>query len=78
MISTPPIIDELFQERVRKARKRSFAEKFLAGEQLFESACEWTKMGILTDHPDADEAEVLDRLKQRLRLLDRLERARES
>ena len=77
MISTPPIVDKLFLERVRKARKMSPAEKFLAGEQLFESACEWTKVGILMNHPGADETEVLDRLKQRLALVDRLERTHE-
>ncbi len=77
MISKLPFADELFPERVRKAREMSPAEKFLAGEQLFESACEWTKLGILMNHPGADETEVLDRLKQRLALADRLERTHE-
>jgi hypothetical protein len=74
MISAPLKRDELYLERLRKAARMSFAEKFLAGERLFASACEWTKLGIRSDHPDATDDEVLQLLRSRLRLAERLDR----
>lgn len=83
MASISRTVDELYMERLRKAQRMSFAEKFLAGEDLFDTACRWTKVGIKSDHPDATEAEVLELLKQRLKLIERMdqwrrERQRES
>lgn len=48
-------------------------EKFLAGPNLFELACEFMRAGIRNQHPDADEAQVQRILEERLALGRRLE-----
>jgi hypothetical protein len=37
--------------KVAQARRMSFAEKLLAGADLFEEACRWTMMGIRSSFP---------------------------
>lgn len=76
MVPTREMTDALYLDRLRKAQRMPFAEKFLAGEELFEMACAWSRIGIRADHPEATEAEVLDYLKQRIRMSERLEQMR--
>ena len=73
MIQVRGNLDPLYIERLRKAQNMPFAEKFLAGEELFNTACEWASIGIRSDHPHASDAEVLALLKDRLRMAERLE-----
>lgn len=65
--------DELYLEKVLRARAMSGEEKLLAGLQLFEFDCEVMKAGIRHQYPDADEAEVLARLRERFAIRRRLE-----
>jgi len=60
---------------VTKCIKRAMTEeqRFRAGPELFDLACELTKAGIRMDHPDADEARVLELFRGRLVLAERLE-----
>jgi hypothetical protein len=68
------LADELYRERVLRARMTPPEQKFLAGEELFEWACSITLAGIRDQFPDADEAERLRILEQRLALREKMER----
>jgi hypothetical protein len=68
-----PLADELYLEKVLRARAMSGEEKLLAGLRLFEFDCEVMKAGIRHEYPDADEAEVLVRLRERFALRRRRE-----
>jgi hypothetical protein len=69
----PSVPDDLRQlaaaihrDRAERARHMPFQEKFLAGGDLFDAACEVTRSGIRADHPDFTDAQVLDELRRRL------------
>lgn len=73
------LIDEIYREKVIRARQMSPEEKFDAGYTLFEQACEVTRAGIRDQHPEADEAQVEQLLERRLAigaLLDEQSRGR--
>lgn len=76
MEPTPELIDELYRERVLRARRTPMEEKILAGPRLFDLACRIAMDGIREQHPEADDEEVRRLLRQRLDLRDRLERIR--
>ena len=67
-----PIVD-LEREAVEDARALSFAQKFLAGAELFDYACEVTKSGIRMQHPDYDDQQVLAELRRRIALAMKIE-----
>lgn len=69
-----PLIDELYREEVLEARQMSAEEKFVAGQELFEMACEVTLAGIRNENPGATEAECQRILEDRLRLGEWLQR----
>lgn len=68
-------IDE-FQEALEQARKMTPAERFSAGADLFDYACDIARSGIRNQNPGASEAEVLRILKERLEFARRLEMQR--
>ena len=75
---TPPpetqrLIDELYREELREARAMPPDEKILAGQQLFESACRITLLGIRNQNPGASEEQCLEILRKRLELQRKLE-----
>ena len=63
---TQRLIDELYREELRDARKMSAEDKILAGQQLFESACEITMAGIHNQNPGFNEEQCLNELRRRL------------
>ena len=67
------LIDELFWERVESARRMLPEEKLIAGFQLYDLACKIIADGIRNEHPDADESQVQEILRERLALAQRLE-----
>jgi len=73
MEPTQELIDDLFRERVLRARRRPPEEKLLDGPRLFDMVCRIMKDGIRDQFPDADEARVEEILRQRLALVRRLE-----
>lgn len=73
MNPTNELVDDIYREKVLRARAMSEEERFRAGPELFDFACAWTKSGIRMDHPDADEECVLELLRSRLALSERLE-----
>ena len=60
------LAEELFRERVERARQMPAEEKILAGQQLFEAACEITLLGIRDQFPGRDEAFYREVLRKRL------------
>jgi hypothetical protein len=68
-----PLIDELYREEILAARRMSPEEKFLAGEELFRTACEITLSGIRNENPGFTEADCRRELDRRLELVTRLE-----
>jgi hypothetical protein len=72
---TRQLIDQLYREKVERARQQSPQEKFRDGLQLFDLACRVMIDGIRMQNPKADDATVMALLRQRLSLLDQLEAA---
>jgi len=72
---TPRIvgIDDLYLERVERARQQTFEEGFLAGGELFELGCEFMAAGIRMQFPEADAGRVRQIIAERLALGRRLE-----
>ena len=69
------LIDRLYLDKVASARAMSEEQRFAAGLELFDFACEVTKAGIRSMHPDANEARVLELLRKRLAWAERWERS---
>jgi len=76
MEPTPELVDAIYRDKVLQARKTPLEQKFLAGAELFESACRITVAGIRNQNPDADERQVQEILLQRLALRRRLQEVR--
>jgi hypothetical protein len=72
MESIKELADEIYRERVLRARKQTMEQRFRAGFELFEGVCERMSAGIRHQHPQADEETVQEILRQRLALLRRL------
>ena len=70
-----PLIDELYREEVEDARKMDPEEKLLAGQRLFEYACEITLAGIRNQNPGLSEDECRGVLRERLAWRRRMERS---
>lgn len=67
------LADNLYQERVERARRMPPAEKLLAGGDLFDHACSITKAGIRMQNPHYSEEQVLAELRRRLEMRRRRE-----
>jgi hypothetical protein len=71
------LADEIYRERVARARETPPAEKFFLGAQLFERACRIMASGIRHQFPEADDVQVDEILGERLELLRSLEDRRD-
>jgi hypothetical protein len=78
MEPTRELADDLFRERVLRARQTPPEEKLLQGPRLFDLCCRIMADGIRNEFPDADEQRVQAILTQRIALLRRLESVREA
>ena len=67
------LADNLFRERVLRARQEDPGAKFLDSMKLFDFACSWTEAGIRAEFPTADDCEVKRILRERIELQRRLE-----
>jgi hypothetical protein len=76
MEPTKQLIDDIFRERVLRARRTPPEEKLLDGPRLFDRSCRIMKDGIRDQFPNADEQRVHQILLQRLAILRRLENYR--
>ena len=77
MQPTRELIRAIERDKIELAREMTLSQRLEAGGELFDSACEVAKAGIRMMHPDADEARVLELLRERIEIGERLERARE-
>jgi hypothetical protein len=68
------LADELYRERVLRARRTPPEEKFLAGEELFEYACAITLAGIRNQNPGFSEEDCRRELNRRLDWREKMER----
>lgn len=73
MVPTKELIDDIFRERVLRARQESPEEKLLDGPRLFGMYCRIVADGIRNQFPDADEQRVQEILAQRIALMRRLD-----
>ena len=60
------LADEIYRERVERARRAAPEDKILAGQRLFESACEITLAGIRDQNPGLSEDQCRAMLRERL------------
>ena len=65
------LADEIYVDRLQRARQRRPMLKLLDGFELFDEACGRMRAGIRADFPDADQKEVevvlharIDRLRE--------------
>jgi hypothetical protein len=65
---------ELYRERVIRARQMPLKQKILAGQRLFEAACQITLLGIRNQNPSASEEDCRKILRERLAWRRRHER----
>ena len=73
MQPTQELLDDIYREKVVRARSTPPEEKFLAGPRLFEFACWMTLEGIRNQNPGASEEEAHRILADRLALRERME-----
>ncbi len=71
---TQELIDDIFRQRVLRARQESPEEKLLDGPRLFDWCCSILADGIRDQFPDADEQRVQEILAARIALMRRLEK----
>jgi hypothetical protein len=76
MDSIKNLADDIYRERVIRARRTPPEVKFFDGPELFERACKIMAAGVRDQFPDADEVKVEEILRQRLEITRRLERGR--
>jgi hypothetical protein len=67
-------IDDFWREEVENARQMTPQQRLEASGELFDYACLISESGIRSQHPNADDAEVLQRLRQRIEIGAELER----
>ena len=73
MQPTQQLIDELFLDKIRAARRMSPEERLLAGPRLFEQSCRIMLDGLRHENPDADETRLQEIFDKRLAIWLRLE-----
>lgn len=73
MEPSPELVNRLRREGIEAARKQTLAEKFWAGAELFDYACEIAKAGIRIQHPDFNEEQVPAELRRRIAIGESLE-----
>jgi len=67
------LIDQLFVDKVMRARRMTPESKLLAPARLFEYARSITMAGIRNENPGASEERVQEIFRERLKLKRRLE-----
>ena len=73
MDSIRELADDIYRERVLRARRMPPESKLFAGAELFEGVCRRMMDGIRHERPDLNEEQVRQALRERLALLRRLE-----
>ena len=76
MEPTQELINDLYRERVLRARATPPEQKLLDGLRLFELSCRIMMDGIRNENPGADDLQVQEILARRYDLLRKLEQIR--
>ncbi len=63
-----PLADEIYRERVLRARRTPAEQRIMEGPQLFDYACSISIEGLRMEMPNASEAELRLGLRRRLRI----------
>lgn len=71
MDDTAELIAAIDRQKLERAQRMTPQERFLAGAELFEDACEITRNGIRHMNPGFDESQVEAELHRRLQLARR-------
>jgi hypothetical protein len=66
-----PAVD-LRREAIEDSRRLTFAQKFRLGGDLFDYACQVTKAGIRWQNPEFSEEQVLNELRRRVHLGEKI------
>ncbi len=61
------------REKLERAKRMTRAERFLAGGELFDEACEISRSGIRHRHPDFTQDQVEAELRRRIEIGRRTE-----
>ena len=69
------LADALYWEKIERARKVSPEDRMKAGPELFDYACAITMSALRERMPNATEAELLDRVRERIAIKRQLEEA---
>jgi hypothetical protein len=67
-----PLADQLYRERVLRARRTPPEERILDGVRLYDQAVERMELGVRLQNPDAGPDEIERLLKLRIRKLWKL------
>ncbi len=70
------LADDIYRDRVLRARATPAEEKLVVGPRIFERVCRIMADGIRHQFPEADAARVREILRQRLQIARKLEGAR--
>jgi hypothetical protein len=69
------LADDLFRERVTRARRIPIEKRLLMGAELFDDACRVALGGIRSQHPEFTDQECRRELSRRLEISRRLQEA---
>lgn len=58
--------------KVEQARRMGSRERFFAGAELFDQACEWSLAGLRETHPKWSEEDLRSELKRLLKMAEKL------
>jgi hypothetical protein len=73
MKPTQELIDDIYREKVERARRTPIEKKLLAGPRLYAFACEAMRCGIRAQNPNASAEQVEQILRERLAWAQRRE-----
>ena len=68
-----PLMDEIFREKVLRARQQSPGEKLADGFALFDEALIWMRAGVRGQFPQFDEAQVEAEVHRRIARIRQVE-----
>ena len=68
-----PLMDDIFREKVRRARLESPEQKLVDGLDLFEEALTWMRVGVRGQFSRHDEAQVEAEVHRRIARIRQVE-----
>ena len=72
---TKQLMDDIFIDKVLRARRRSVGAKILDGPRLFDDCCQMMRGGIRSQFPEYTEEQVRSELRRRLAIQRQIQEA---